>query len=51
LASVVSAAPSLLSGSDFGGVLDDRFGAGFAFGISCRVTSPWPTVQRFVVTQ
>jgi hypothetical protein len=35
----------------FGGVRDERFGAACGFGISRLVTSPWPTVQRFVVTQ
>src|SRR5438034_3164739 len=51
LSSAGSAVPSRLCVSDFGGVRDDRFGGGFAFGIICRVTRPWPTVQRFVVTQ
>jgi len=45
--------------SIFGGVRDERFGpveaaataAGFGFGTSLRVISPWPTVQRLVVIQ
>ncbi len=46
-------APSLLSAAtSFGGVREERFGAGGGFfGTSLRVTSPWPTVHRFVVTQ
>ena len=37
--------------SSFGGVRDVRRGGGWAFGIILRVINPWPTVQRFVVTQ
>src|SRR3954452_1051809 len=37
--------------SSFGGVLDERLGGGWGLGMSRRVTRPWPTVQRFVVTQ
>ena len=33
------------------GVRELRFGGGCGLGMSRRVTSPWPTVQRFVVTQ
>jgi len=45
------ASPSWAGLSSFGGVRDERFGGGAAFGIILRVISPWPTVQRFVVTQ
>ena len=34
-----------------GGVRELRFGGTCGLGMSRRVTSPWPTVQRFVVTQ
>src|SRR5206468_2484383 len=46
-----SFAPSPASPSprSFGGVRDVRFSGGAGFGVSRRVTSPCPTVQRFVV--
>ena len=40
-----------LPAASFGGVRDERFGGGAGFGVSRRVTIPWPTVQRFVVIQ
>jgi hypothetical protein len=46
-------APLLIAGA-VAGVLELRFGpaaTGAVFGTSRRVTSPWPTVHRFVVTQ
>jgi hypothetical protein len=47
-----AAEPSLGgSGAAFGGVREDRLGGGSGLGNIRRVTMPWPTVQRFVVTQ
>src|SRR6185436_17880494 len=39
------------AGASFGGVRELRFGGGTGFGVSLRVISPCPVVQRFVVSQ
>jgi hypothetical protein len=38
-------------GSSFGGVRLERFGGTTGLGIWRRVMTPWPVVQRFVVSQ
>jgi hypothetical protein len=43
--------PPSPAGSALGGVRDERFAGTCGFGMSRLVTSPWPTVHKFVVTQ
>jgi hypothetical protein len=39
------------AGASAGGVREVRFGGGAGFGTIRRVITPWPVVQRLVVSQ